>query len=46
MKKFMTSDELRRDDRFVRAHIPLEFLMSDSVTAEGVETMMKNMKKS
>jgi uncharacterized ferritin-like protein (DUF455 family) len=39
----MTSDELRRDDRFVRAHIPLEFLMSDSITAEGVETMMKNM---
>jgi len=43
MKKFMTSEELRRDDRFVRSHIPIEFLLSDQISADDVENMLKGM---
>jgi len=40
MKKFMTSDELARDDRFTRSSLPLDFLMAEEVTVEQIETTM------
>ncbi len=40
MKKFMTSDELARDDRFTRTPVPLDFLMAEEVTVEQVEETM------
>ncbi len=43
MKRFMTSQELQRDERFVRSQIPIEFLLSDSISADDVETMLKGM---
>jgi uncharacterized ferritin-like protein (DUF455 family) len=39
MKRNMTSDELARDDRFVRMPIPYEFLMADEVTFESVQSL-------
>lgn len=40
MKKFMTTDELARDDRFERTPVPLDFLMAEEVTVEQVEETM------
>ena len=43
MKKFMTTDELARDDRFRRTPVPLDFLMAEEVTVEQVEETMKTL---
>lgn len=37
MKRFMTSEELARDDRFTRTAIPIDFLMAEEVTAEQID---------
>lgn len=42
MKRNMTSDELARDDRFVRMPIPYEFLMADEVTFESVQNLFNS----
>ena len=44
MKKFMTSAELMRDDRFTRTDIPIDFLTSDEVSLEDLETFIKMMR--
>ncbi len=44
MHKFMTSDELARDDRFVRTDIPIDFLTADEVTLEDLESFFKMMR--
>ena len=41
MKKFMTTEELARDDRFNRSPVPLDFLMAEEVTVEQIEETMK-----
>ena len=41
MKSFMTSDELARDDRFTRTHIPVDFLMAEEVTLDQIEQTFK-----
>jgi uncharacterized ferritin-like protein (DUF455 family) len=43
MKKFMTTDELARDDRFQRSPVPLDFLMAEEVTVEQIEETMKTL---
>lgn len=43
MKKFMTTEDLARDDRFTRSAVPLDFLMAEEVTVEQVEETMKVM---
>ncbi len=43
MKKFMTADELARDDRFTRSEVPLDFLMAEEVTVEQIEETMKTL---
>ena len=43
MKKFMTTDDLARDDRFTRNPVPLDFLMAEEVTLEQVEETMTAM---
>jgi uncharacterized ferritin-like protein (DUF455 family) len=43
MKKFMTTEELARDDRFRRTPVPLDFLMAEEVTVEQVEETMKTL---
>ena len=43
MKKFMSTDELARDDRFTHNDVPLDFLMAEEVTLEQVEETMKTM---
>ena len=43
MKKFMSTDELARDDRFRRTPVPLDFLMAEEVTVEQVEETMKTL---
>jgi uncharacterized ferritin-like protein (DUF455 family) len=43
MKKFMTPNELARDDRFTRSEVPLDFLMAEEVTVEQVEETMMNL---
>jgi uncharacterized ferritin-like protein (DUF455 family) len=43
LKKFMTTDELARDDRFRRTPVPLDFLMAEEVTVEQVEETMKTL---
>jgi uncharacterized ferritin-like protein (DUF455 family) len=43
MKKFMTTDELARDDRFQRTPVPLDFLMAEEVTVEQIEETMKTL---
>ena len=43
MKKFMSSDELARDDRFSRMPIPFGFLMAEEVTAETVEQLFASL---
>ena len=40
MKKFMSTEELARDDRFERTPVPLDFLMAEEVTVEQVEETM------
>ena len=37
MKRFLSSDELARDERFTRTPIPIDFLMAEEVTADQVE---------
>ncbi|HEX4979088.1 MAG TPA: DUF455 family protein [Acidimicrobiales bacterium] len=44
MKKFMTSDELVRDDRFTRTEIPIDFLTAEEVTLDDLEKFMKMMR--
>jgi uncharacterized ferritin-like protein (DUF455 family) len=41
MKKFMTTEQLARDDRFQRSPVPLDFLMAEEVTVEQIEETMK-----
>ncbi len=41
MKKFMTTEELARDERFQRSPVPLDFLMAEEVTVEQIEDTMK-----
>jgi uncharacterized ferritin-like protein (DUF455 family) len=41
MKKFMTTEQLARDDRFHRSPVPLDFLMAEEVTVEQIEETMK-----
>jgi uncharacterized ferritin-like protein (DUF455 family) len=41
MKRFMTSSELARDDRFRRQEIPIDFLMAEEVTLEQIEETFK-----
>lgn len=41
MKRFITTDDLARDDRFERTPVPLDFLMAEEVTVEQVEETMK-----
>ena len=43
MKKFMTSGELARDDRFTRTEIPIDFLMAEEVTLEQIEQIFKTL---
>lgn len=43
MKKFMTTADLARDDRFTRSEVPLDFLMAEEVTLEQIEDTMKLM---
>jgi uncharacterized ferritin-like protein (DUF455 family) len=40
MKKFMTTEELARDDRFTHNAVPLDFLMAEEVTLEQIEETM------
>jgi uncharacterized ferritin-like protein (DUF455 family) len=41
VKKFMTTEQLARDDRFQRSPVPLDFLMAEEVTVEQIEETMK-----
>jgi uncharacterized ferritin-like protein (DUF455 family) len=41
VKKFMTTEELARDERFQRSPVPLDFLMAEEVTVEQIEDTMK-----
>ena len=41
MKKFITTEELARDERFQRSPVPLDFLMAEEVTVEQIEDTMK-----
>jgi uncharacterized ferritin-like protein (DUF455 family) len=43
MKKFMTSGELARDERFTRTEIPVDFLMAEEVTLEQIEQTFKTL---
>ncbi|MDP1795343.1 MAG: DUF455 family protein [Acidimicrobiales bacterium] len=43
MKKFMSTEELARDDRFKRTPVPLDFLMAEEVTVEQIEETMKTL---
>lgn len=37
MKRFITSDDIARDDRFERTSVPFGFLMAEEVTIEQIE---------
>ena len=43
MKKFMTSAELVRDDRFIRNNMPVDFMMAEELTLEQIEETFRKL---